>query len=90
MHLEENAFNLKIGTKHLKRVGDNCRDKYFKFVGIKLDKHLTWDHQISHVYQKLISGNFVLNRCKNVLPINVRRLIYNSLIQSHLEYGVLA
>ena len=32
----------------------------------------------------------MLNRCKNVLPINVRRLIYNSLIQSHLEYGVLA
>ena len=41
-------------------------------------------------YRKLISANFVLNRCENVLPINVRRLIYNSLIQSHLEYGVLA
>ena len=67
----------------MKRVGDNCKDKYFKFVGIKLDEHLTWDHQISHVYQKLISGNFVLNRCKNVLPINIRRLIYITLIQSH-------
>jgi len=63
MHFDENAFNLKIGTEHLKRVGDNCKDKYFKFVGIKLDEHLTWDHQISHVYQKLISGNFVLKRC---------------------------
>ena len=90
MHFDENAFKLKIGTEQLKRVGDNCKDKFFKFVGIKLDEHLTWDHQISHVYRKLISGNFVLNRCKNFLPINIRRLIYNSLIQSHLEYGVLA
>ena len=30
-HFDENAFNLKIGTEHLKRVGDNCKDKYFKF-----------------------------------------------------------
>ena len=27
---DENAFKLKIGTEQLKRVGDNCKDKFFK------------------------------------------------------------
>ena len=80
----------RLAPNTLKELVDNCKDKYLKFVDLKLDEHLTWDHQISHVYQKLINGNFVLNRCKNVLPINVHRHIYNSLVQSHLEYGVLA
>ena len=34
MHFDENTFKLKIGTEQLKRVGDNCKDKHFKFVGI--------------------------------------------------------
>jgi len=36
------------------------------------------------------SANFALNRTKNILPVNVRKLIYNSLVKSHIEYGIIA
>ena len=31
----------------------------------------------------------ILNTLKHVLPINIMRTIYNSLIRCHLNYGVL-
>ena len=90
MEFDENICNVKIGDHKLERIGNSCKDKFYKFVGIKLDEFLGWDYHISHVSNKISSGNFVLNQCKNILPLSIRKLIYNSLIKSHLEYGILA
>ena len=40
--------------RYLKRlVFDNdCVNKYFKFVGLKLDEFLNWDFQIEHISTK--------------------------------------
>ena len=89
MLFNEDDFQLKIGNQILERVGHNCKKKTF-FVGIKLDQLFTLEHQFAHVYKKLVSGKFVLNSCSNVLPFNIRKIVYNSLIQSHLEYGIVA
>ena len=35
-------------------------------------------------------GNFILSRSKNLLPLNIRRTIYNSLVRSHMEFGILS
>ena len=40
--------------------------------------------------QKLSSANYIINRAKNVMPQNIRLLVYNSLFKSHLQYGILA
>ena len=55
-----NVCKLKIGSENLVRIGENYRDKYFKFVGLKLDEFITWDHQISQVSSKLANGCFIL------------------------------
>ena len=34
--------------------GQNCKDKYFKFVSVRLDEYLTWDYHIDHVSKKLV------------------------------------
>ena len=52
-----------------------------------LDEFLTWEHQIKHVSNKISSAIFALNQIKNILPLNIRKTIYNSLIHSHLSYG---
>ena len=90
MKIEENLCKLNIGPEHLERVGHDCDDKFIKFVGIKLDEYLDWNIHISHVCNKVSNGNFALNQCKNILPVDVRKLIYNSLVKSHIEYGILA
>ena len=63
---------------------------FLKFVGIMLDEYLDWDAHTFHVASKISSGSYVLNSAKNFLPINIRKNIYNSLVRSHLEFGVLA
>ena len=90
MHVDFENIQLKLGEEQIERIGSECTNKYFKFVGLYLDEHLTWDHQVQHVHNKLSSGNYAINSAKNFLPLHIRKNIYNSLFRSHLEYGILA
>ena len=90
MKLNPNNFKLKIGENALERIGLDCKDKYFKFVGLRFDEFLTWEYQVDHISRKLASGNFAINSTKKLLPKKVKMLIYNSLVKSHLEYGIVA
>ena len=57
---------------------------------IRLDEFLTWDYHSKHVGNKISSANFALNRVKHILPLYIRKLVYNSLVRCHIEYGILA
>ena len=83
-------LNLQIGSEKVERIGTTCKTKFFKFVGIRLDEHLTWAHQIRHVHSKLASGNYGIAQTKNFLPKKIRLTLYNSLFRSHMEFGMLA
>ena len=37
MHVNFENCELKIGNEKIERIGENCKTKYFKFVGIHLD-----------------------------------------------------
>ena len=66
-------------------------NKYFKFVGLKLlklDEFLNWDFQIEHISNKTASSIFALPQIKNILPLNIRVLVYNSLVRPHIQYGI--
>ena len=90
MKIFPEVHKLSIGNEDIERIGFGCRDEHFKFVGMKMDEYLTWDFHIKHIENKVSSANFALNRTKNLLPVNVRKLIYNSLVKSHIEYGIIA
>ena len=81
---------LKIGNENIDRIGKGCKTSFFKFVGIHLDEFLDWDAHCAHVAAKISSGNFIISRSKNVFPINIRKNIYNSLVRSHMEFGILS
>ena len=84
--IDFNNYNIKMDDKTIERIGEDCKTKFFKFVGIKLDEHLTWSHHLNHVRGKLSSANYALSRIKNLLPTNIKLDIYNALFKSHLEY----
>ncbi len=48
-------------------------------------EHLTWKCHINKIYQCM----GILNRLKRFLPIHTKLLIYNSLVLSHLNFGIL-
>ena len=78
---------LSIGGEIIERIGEDCKEKSFKFLGHHLDETLSWSHHSSHIYKKLVSANFALSRSKNFLPTNILKSIYQSLFESHLHFG---
>ena len=89
MPLDDQVCKIYIDNKELLRIGNKCTDEYYKYVGIKLDEFLTFEHHINHVAGKVASATFALNQVKHSLPLNIRITVYNSLVKSHLEYGAI-
>ena len=79
--------NLRIGNQIIEQIGTNCKDKYFRFVGHVLDDKLSWEGHVEHISKKLASANFGINSSKNFLPLNIRKTLYYSLFDSHLNFG---
>lgn len=61
----------------------------FNFLGITIDKSLTWNGHIDRVTSKLSKSIGILNRLKHQLPICAKLKMYHSLILSHINYGIL-
>ena len=67
-HIDLSQINLRIDGQQIKKVGDGCNNKTFKYVGITLDKPLTWDAHINNHRKKLSSAIFAISRVKNIFP----------------------
>lgn len=61
----------------------------FNFLGIILDNHLSWKDHADHIRKKISKTTGILNKLKNTLPQRILKTIYDSLINTHLNYGVL-
>ena len=80
-HVDE--INAQINGTQIERV------KSFNFLGIMLDKNLTWKNHIEMVSKKISKVTGILYRLKHIFPKNVLFVLYNSLIVSHINYGLL-
>ena len=78
---------LQIGSQIIEQVGTNCKEKYFKFVGHVIDDKFSWEGHVQHITKKLASANFGINSSKNFLPMQIRKTLYYSLFESHLNFG---
>ena len=76
-------LNLVINETKIEQV------KEFDFLGIVLDECMTWNPHIHKISCKISRINGVLSRLKRFLPSDILKMIYSSLIQPHLNYGVL-
>ena len=58
-----------------------------RFLGIWIDDQLSFSGHIAKLKGKLNSGLYALSTCNKIVPINIRKTIYSSLIESHLRFG---
>ena len=65
------------------------RDNHTVFLGMHLDRYLTWDEHVNHVYKKLSSALYMLRSAKYLLSYHNLRLLYHALFEPYLNYGVL-
>ena len=80
--------NLQIPNLHINNIKLECLE-FFNFLGITIDKHLTWKEHINLIANKISRTVGVINRLKNYIPENALLTIYNTLIIPHLNYGIL-
>ena len=78
-----------IGGNIITRAGNNCEEKYVRFLGIWIDEEMTFVGHIQKLKAKLNSGIYALSTCSKIVPLRIRKLIYRSLVESHLHFGSL-
>lgn len=60
-----------------------------KYLGITLQSNLSWDLHICEVKRKIAPAIGILYKMKNKLTTKTKLLLYNALVQSHLNYMVI-
>lgn len=75
-------------TIHLNGIEIECVEE-FNYLGITLHKNLTWKSHIQRISSKIAKVIGILNRMKHFIPSFTLKLIYESLIVSHIRYGIL-
>lgn len=66
--------------KFLKRVST------FKYLGLHIDENAKWVAHIDKLRKKLATTNGILWKLRAVLPTREKKLVYDTLFQSHLNY----
>ena len=61
----------------------------FNFLGVTIDKHLNWKQHTEIIANKLSKYCGILSKLKNYLPTYIMRILYFSMVQSHLNFGSL-
>lgn len=62
---------------------------HVKYLGIYIDCHMRWDFHISKSIQTLRSFLFRFRYLKNIMDVAHLKIIYHSLIESRLSYGII-
>ena len=83
MIISEDLEMLKLGVHNIDRVN------YVKFLGIYIDDTLEWGEHIQHIYKKISNGSYAINKSKWLLSLENLKLLYYSLVHSHLNYGTI-
>ena len=76
-----NSFKIKLDVKRL------FPTTSVKYLGVLLDKYLTWSPQISHVQIKLNRAIGILSKLRYQANIHILKTVYHSLSGTHLLYA---
>ena len=76
-------FEIKMGENIIEETTS------YKYLGVIMDNKLSWKPQIDKMCAKLSSVCGVISKVRYILDRNSLLLIYNSLVESRLRYGIL-
>ena len=79
-----NPLNIKIDNTYIDRVDE------FNFLGISFNEQLNWQSHIKNILNRCSRIIGILNKLKRLLPLNIKIMLYNTLILSHLNNGLTA
>ena len=62
---------------------DHC-----KFLGVFIDKKLTFDHHVNLILSKISRANGIIMKSRYYLPVNTLKIMYHALVLPHLIYSI--
>ena len=74
--------DLVINDKKIERV--SC----FNFLGLTINEFMNWSSHSAKISNKISRTLGIMNRLKRYLPFSASKLMYDSLILSHLQFGI--
>ena len=80
--LNEDSPDLQINDKNIGRV--SC----FNFLGLTINEFMNWISHSTTITNRTYRTLGVMNRLKRYLQFSARKLMYDSLILSHLLFGI--
>jgi len=60
-----------------------------KYLGLMLDQHLRWDIHANYISKKIRKTIFIFYTLRNIISKRMLTIVYNSLIESILRYGII-
>ena len=81
--------NKKVDLSSIEVTLDNTKIKKSdeeRFLGVIMDSKLNWKAHIKRLASKISRNAGILYKLKGIVPNIVLRMVYNSFIQSHLNY----
>ena len=60
----------------------------FNFLGLTINEYMNWNSHTKKNANKISRTLGVMNRLKRYLPLSAMKLMYDSLILSHLQFGI--
>ena len=79
----KNVSNIKIDGNNIQQVNKT------KFLGIVIEEHLNWAMHISHLCNIIARNVGILQKLRYFIPAYVLKILYHSLVLSHLQYCTL-
>ena len=76
------TFTLKVDDMSISMT--NC----VKFLGLHIDKNLTWQTHLSHLIEKLQTNRQMLSPGKHLLNQHCLKNIYHNHLHTHISYGL--
>ena len=75
------SYNYTMSNAKIKEVSTA------KYLGVTINKHLTWSNHIDNIYHKALSAKAFLQRNLTSYPPNIKLLCYITMVRSILEYA---
>ena len=60
----------------------------FNFLGLTVNEYMNLNSHVQKIANKILRTLGVMNRLKRYLPVSEMKLVYDSLILSHLQFGI--
>ena len=88
MHFQTTHTNINPQSNYDIKIDGLPLEKkdYTKFLGVTIDRHLSWNYHIANTSSHLAKGIGILYRVKHILPQKHLLMLYNTLLLPYITY----